>query len=80
MAGNLDDLTLGEIDTIENFTGQALGALAGEDKPQGRFLIAMCTVIKKRSDPTFTFEDATKLRMSEVQEIIGTGEDNSAGE
>lgn len=72
---NLDDFTLGEIDMIENITGASIGSVAGEDKPQARFLMAMATVMKKREDPSFTLEDASKLRMTELQEIIGTDDE-----
>lgn len=77
---SLDDFTLGEIDMIENITGASIGSIAGEDKPQARFLMAMATVLRKREDPEFTLEDASKLRMSELQDIIGSDDEDAPGE
>ena len=75
-----DNMTLGEIDFIETFTGTPIGKLNDEDRPQAKSLIAMAAVIKKREDPSFTVEDATKLTMTQLQEIIGTDEDDEPGE
>lgn len=78
MAGKLDmkDLTLGEVATIEDLSGVSLSALEGQ--PQGKFLAALVMVVKRRSgEPTFTFNQALNVPMSEAHAILGMSDDET---
>lgn len=66
---NLSELTLGEIDEIEELSGMAIDELAavaqpGEGerpRPKAKLLRAMAYVKMKREDPSFTYEDTADL-------------------
>lgn len=59
---DLDHLTVGEIEEIEELTGQGLDAF-GAPGPKGKMLRAIAFVTRKRSNPDFTWEEAGKLRV-----------------
>lgn len=75
-----DALTLGEIDLIETLSGYGIGAL-DEAKPQGKFLAALVMVAKRRDgEPTYTFNQALDVPISEAQEFLGLGDDDPAAD
>jgi len=74
MAIEIDSLTLGEVATIEDLSGTAIGSL-GKETPQGKFLAALYMVAKRRSgEPTFTFNQALNVSITEAQEFLGFDE------
>lgn len=78
---NMDDFTIRELNFIENIIGASIGSVAGsEDKPQGMFLAAMATVFRKRTDPSFTLEDALDLKVSQLEELLPSVEEDTPGE
>lgn len=56
------DLTLGEMADATEAAGENV------DVPGGSFrqMAGMAWVVKRRTDPTFTFEDALALKMSDI--------------
>lgn len=75
---NIDQLTLGEVATIEDLSGTAISALS-TDTPQGKFLAALVMVAKRRDGhPTFTFNQALAMPMTEANEFLGLADDEPA--
>ena len=61
---NLEDLTIGEIVTIEELTGLPFDAMTDPDKPKGKLLQAIAYISKRRENPEFTFEMAGDLKLN----------------
>ncbi|GLW03692.1 hypothetical protein ACFYZT_24735 [Streptomyces sp. NPDC001591] len=60
---DIDSLTIDEIDVIEDIIDGPLDSLAKPGARKAKLLRAMAVVIKQREDPTFSAEDAGKLRI-----------------
>jgi hypothetical protein len=69
---DIQNLTLGEITQVENLSGRAFVELSDEEAPKGALLTALAFVMKKRDNPNYSFEDAQKLTMADIEEIIGS--------
>jgi hypothetical protein len=63
-------LTLDEVETIENLSGQAMDELMGVGKLKGKALKAIIWVAKKRVDPNFKMEDAGRVTFAEALELF----------
>jgi hypothetical protein len=63
-----EDLTLGEVDEIEEIAGCALGRIDWE-APPARVTLALVYVYHKRDDPAFTLEAARKVKLSELEYV-----------
>lgn len=63
-------LTLDEVETIENLSGQAMDELMGVGKLKGKALKAIIWVAKKRVDSNFKMEDAGKVTFAEALELF----------
>jgi hypothetical protein len=80
---DFDSLTLGEVSFLEKTSGLGLGEISNDDAPRGDLLIAMVTIVKRRTgSPQFTTVDASQLTLTEANAIIGSAEDEdpAAGE
>jgi len=66
----LTEMTLGEVTEWELLTGTPIDDLMSDKKPRGRSLTATVYIIKKRTDPNFTMEDASKFTMTEAFAIM----------
>lgn len=71
---DISKLTLGEIATIEQLSGKAFAELADEEAPKGAILAALAYVIKKRDDKSYTIDDAKKLTMEDINELMSQGD------
>jgi hypothetical protein len=72
-------LTLDEVETIENLSGQPMDELMGVGKLKGKALKAIIWVAKKRVDPNFKMEDAGKVSFADALELFkGVEEDPKA--
>ena len=60
---NADDLTLGEIELIEEVSGSPIGYMGQENKPQGKIMVAIAYVMGLRDNPDYTLDDARKMRI-----------------
>lgn len=72
-----NDLTLGEIETLEELTGKSLDEIADAGMPKGRLMRALVYVITKRTNPAYTFEDTSKLTLDESVTMLGMTGDES---
>lgn len=77
MALSLDDLTLGEIDTIESLAQCSIDELADETRPKGKVLAAFAYVAKRRVNPEYTWNEALGLTMSELDGLVNLGDDDA---
>lgn len=69
---DLDHLTVGEVEQIEELTGQAFDTLAEPGKPKGKMLRALAFVIRRRTDADFTWEAAGNLKVVLNDETVPT--------
>lgn len=70
----INNLTMREVVEIEALTGLSITTLADSDTPQGKSLAAIAYVIRKREDKDFTFDQALDMNMTDIQELLGLGE------
>ncbi|MDJ0462010.1 hypothetical protein [Streptomyces sp. H27-C3] len=61
---DIDSLSIDEIETIEDIIDGPLDSLGKPGMRKGKMLRAMAVVIKRREDPTFSADDAGKLRIT----------------
>jgi hypothetical protein len=75
-AFDFDQLTLGEVATIEDVSGYGIGAL-DQNKPQGKFLAALLMVAHRRNgEPTYTLNQAMAVPLLDAQAYLGIGTDD----
>lgn len=67
---DFESLTLEEVETIENLVGASIDEAFGTGKPKGKALKVFVWIIKKRSDPKYTIEQASKLSLKEALSMI----------
>lgn len=60
---DLGDLRVHEIETIEEVIGTSIDQAFAEGAPRGKALRAIGFVVKRRTNPDFTLEDAGNLRL-----------------
>ena len=72
---NLNDLTIGEIVTIEELTGLPFDAMTDPDKPKGKLLQAIAYISRRRENPEFTWEEAGALKINTTAEKVNPTED-----
>ena len=61
---DINDLTVEEVEIVEEVTGVAIDRAFDKDRPKGKLLRALAYISRRRTDPTFTLEDAGKLRVT----------------
>lgn len=76
---DIQQLTLGEIATVERVSGQALANLSDTDKPKGELLSALALVIKRRTEPSYTLEQAQNLTMADIDALLEDEEPEKKG-
>jgi len=72
---DINTLTLGEVARVEELSVLPISAFSNEDKPKGKALAALAFVWKRRTEPTFTWNDALGLTIEQANEILGIGDD-----
>lgn len=70
MSFTLEDLTLGDVEEIEKYSGQPLASLGDEKANKGRLMTALAYVIKRKEDPKFSMEQAKQMPMSDITELL----------
>jgi len=58
---DFDDLTIGEIEEIEELTGASIKLLDDPERPMGATLRVLAYIRKRRDNPDFTLEMAGEL-------------------
>jgi hypothetical protein len=67
---DINTLTLGDIEDIENYAGLSFSEI-GEDKPGvAKLRTALVWVLKRKENPTFTIDDARMLTPDELERIF----------
>lgn len=66
----MKELTIEEMEAIEDYAGVAFETMADPTVPKSKMLKAIVWVVKRRDNPDFTIDDAGKIAASEAGEII----------
>lgn len=69
-AAVFEDLELWEMEEFEELCGVALADVVNGAPVPIRATAALVFIVKRKSDPTFTYEDARRVKLSEVAEIL----------
>jgi hypothetical protein len=77
LAVNLDDLTIGDVEDIEEITGMSVQDINWE-KPPMKVLRAMVFVSERKSNPDFTLDDARRVKVSELGQAPNPTVDGAA--
>jgi len=67
LAFDINTLTLGEVETMEEIVGRDVMRELGQGTPSVKTLLALVYVIKHRDNPAFTLDDARALRVTAVK-------------
>jgi hypothetical protein len=67
---DLDLLTVGEIEQAEEMTGIAIDVLGMAGAPKGKMYRVLGYLVKRRDNPSFTYEDAGNLIVEPTSEEI----------
>jgi len=70
-----DELTLDEIEEMEQLIGRAIDEAFVDGKPKGRALKVLVYIAKRRDNPKFTLEDAGKLSQAEATQFFSEDSD-----
>ena len=68
----IEEITLAEMAEVEKKANAPIAWLSDDDKPKAVLLQALNWVIQKRTNPNFTFEDAGKTPLNEINKLIET--------
>jgi hypothetical protein len=66
---DFESLTIGELEQIEDITGLAFSNIDWEH-PSTKVMKAMAYIAGKRSDPTFTIEDAANVKLTAFSNAV----------
>ena len=58
---DFDDITLGEIEEIEDYAGLPISKIGDDNPGVIKLRIALAWIIKRRTNPAFTIDDAKKM-------------------
>jgi len=67
---DFDDLTLDEVELIEELTGREIGEAYAAGKPKGKALKVFLWIMQRRINPNYSIEDAGKLTIGETLAAI----------
>jgi len=67
---DFESLTLNEVETIELITGSSIDQLMDAGQAKGKAMKAIIFIMKKRTDPNFTLEQAGSLSMTEANAMF----------
>jgi hypothetical protein len=79
---NPDMLTIGEVEEVEELAGQSIDTFARPGSPKAKFMRAMGMMMRRRTDPSFTWEQSYRLKVridsdNQVPPTSGNGSDPS---
>lgn len=69
-ASILENLTLGDIEDFEAASGVPMAALQDGGTLPFRAVVALVWVIHRQEQPTFTLDDARRLRMADLESLL----------
>ena len=67
---DFDDITLGEIAEIEDYAQLPFSAIAEDRVGVIKLRIALAWIIKRRTQPDFTIQDAEKLTTTDMNSLF----------
>lgn len=67
---DFDEITLGELAEIEAYADASITEITEATPASTKLKIGMAWVLKRRTDPKFTLEQAKALTMSELMEFL----------
>lgn len=73
---DIDSLTLGEIARVEDISKMSIKRFSDPDAYVGRMTAALAYVVKRRSEPTFQFDQALNLTQREVNDLLDLDSDD----
>lgn len=76
---DLDAMTLGELEAIEEVAGADAVKAMMAGQMTAKALIAVAYVVKRRDQPEFTLEDARALRVLALKQPDAVGKGNGNG-
>ena len=72
---DFESLTLNDFEQIELITGSSIDQLMDAGQPKGKALKAIIFIVKKRTDPSFTLEQAGEVSMTEANSFFVSADD-----
>lgn len=72
---NIEDITLGEIAEIEEYAEAPISDIATDKVHATRLKIGLATIIKRRTNPDFTFADGAKLTAKDLDFLFEDNEE-----
>ena len=73
---NVNELTLGEVEEVENYAGLPLAALADSNAQKGKLMVALAWIIKRKENPSYTIHEAKKLKMEDINSLLVDDDDD----
>ena len=67
---DFDDITLGEIEEIEDYAGLPISKIGDETPGVIKLRIALAWIMKRRTNTAFTIDDARKMTASELTQFF----------
>jgi hypothetical protein len=67
---DFESLTLNEVEQIELITGSSIDQLMDAGQAKGKAMKAIIYIMKKRTDPNFTLEQAGNISMTEANSLF----------
>jgi hypothetical protein len=67
---DFESLTLNEVEQIELITGSSIDQLMDAGQPKGKAMKAIIYIMKKRTDPNFTLEQAGNISMTDANGLF----------
>lgn len=64
LSADVKNLTLAEIETVEDLIDASIDSVAEKGAKKGKFLRAIAFVVMRRENPETTWEDAGNVRMN----------------
>lgn len=69
-ASIISDLELWEIEEFEEKSGVALAQVVDASTLPFRAVAALCWIVKRRDDPDYSYEEARRLKLSQIVDIL----------
>ena len=67
---DFESLTLEEVEILENLTGESIDQAFANGKPKGKALKSFVWIMTKRTNPSFTMEEASKFTLSQALAMV----------
>lgn len=78
---DFDDITLGEIEEIEDYANLPIQMIGDMDTVGTHKLrVALAWIVKRRENKDYTIDDAKKMTANELFAIMGDGDDSQKKE